>query len=128
MIFKHFFLSCDKEILITLGHNTEVLLSKYQGISTNTGEAYLALYLVILFSAVSIKSDNLNIASVQDSKATQMKASSKGFLSSSVSIDTGILDVDIFGVTTNAIVCLNVNTHCMNVVVGIKRNVIATEG
>ncbi|SSC09383.1 hypothetical protein BPUTEOSOX_1026, partial [thiotrophic endosymbiont of Bathymodiolus puteoserpentis (Logatchev)] len=36
--------------------------------------------------------------------------------------------VDIFGVTTNAIVCLNVNTHCMNVVVGIKRNVIATEG
>jgi hypothetical protein len=36
----------------------------------------------------------------------------------------GILDVDIFGITTNAIVCLNVNTHCMNVVVGIKRNVI----
>jgi putative heme degradation protein len=36
-------------------------------------------------------------------------------------------DVDIFGVTTNAIVCLNVNTHCMNVAVGIKRNVIAIE-
>jgi filamentous hemagglutinin len=27
----------------------------------------------------------------------------------------GILDVDIFGITTNAIVCLNVNTHYMNV-------------
>ncbi|CAB5496257.1 hypothetical protein AZO1586R_402, partial [Bathymodiolus azoricus thioautotrophic gill symbiont] len=36
----------------------------------------------------TIKSDNLNIAAVQDSKATQMKASHKGFLSSSVSIDT----------------------------------------
>jgi hypothetical protein len=35
----------------------------------------------------TIKSDNLNIAAVQDSKATQMKASHKGFLSSSVSID-----------------------------------------
>jgi hypothetical protein len=46
--------ACDKEILITLGHNTEVLLSKYQGISTNTGKAYLALYLVIFLSAVSI--------------------------------------------------------------------------
>jgi hypothetical protein len=35
--------------------------------------------------------------------------------------------VDIFGITTNAIVCLNVNTHYMNVVVGIKASSRATK-
>jgi hypothetical protein len=31
-----------------------------------------------------------------------------------------ILDVDVFGSATDAIVCLDVNACCINVVVGIK--------
>ncbi|VVM17774.1 hypothetical protein BSPWISOXPB_11034 [uncultured Gammaproteobacteria bacterium] len=38
-----------------------------------------------------------------------------------------ILDVDVFGGATDAIVCLDVNACCINVVVGIKGDVVATE-
>jgi hypothetical protein len=38
-----------------------------------------------------------------------------------------ILDVDVFGSATDAIVCLDVNACCINVVVGIKSDVVATE-
>jgi hypothetical protein len=38
-----------------------------------------------------------------------------------------ILDVDVFGGATDAIVCLDVNACCINVVVGIKSDVVATE-
>ncbi|VVM27159.1 hypothetical protein BSPWISOXPB_1500 [uncultured Gammaproteobacteria bacterium] len=38
-----------------------------------------------------------------------------------------ILDVDVFGGAADAIVCLDVNACCINVVVGIKGDVVATE-
>jgi hypothetical protein len=122
---------------------------------------FVPFVMVCSLNNANIKSDHLNISSVQDSKATQMKSSTKGLFSSSVSlstkatanniasnlttnnltikttkedinitgsnIDAQLLDVDVFGSATDAIVCLDVNACCVNVVVGIKGDVVATE-
>jgi hypothetical protein len=66
--------------------------------------------------------------SLNSAKDINIKAGYNGSLNESYHKTSSFsLDVDVFGGATDAIVCLDVNACCIDVVVGIKGNVVATE-